>query len=145
MFDNDYVPEYTGQGEKVKNPKIGETTTQGVMVSGVPIDTELLYKLAAYGATNYELADFFGVGEAQIRYYFTHYLSKARSALKIKLRRAQIKVALEGQATMLIWLGKNLLNQSDSPYTQDDDKVLPWTAEQKQEITEELESELEEL
>ena len=32
-----------------------------------------------------------------------------------RLRKAQIKAALNGNATMLVWLGKNRLGQSDSP------------------------------
>jgi hypothetical protein len=32
---------------------------------------------------------------------------------KASLRRAQLKLAMEGNPTMLIWLGKNLLGQKD--------------------------------
>lgn len=32
-----------------------------------------------------------------------------------RLRKAQIKAALNGNSTMLVWLGKNRLGQSDSP------------------------------
>lgn len=125
MFD--YIPEYTGEGEKVKNPRNGNVNVSGVFVSNKIIDPELLYKLAIMGATNRELGDFFGVPEAQIRYYFTQYLEKARSALKIKLRRAQLKVAIENEnPTMLIWLGKNILGQSDSVVDTTEDKILPW-------------------
>lgn len=35
-----------------------------------------------------------------------------------RLRKAQIKAALNGNATMLVWLGKNRLGQSDSPQSQ---------------------------
>jgi hypothetical protein len=38
---------------------------------------------------------------------------KGKSAGKISLRRAQFKAALDGNATMLVWLGKQLLGQKD--------------------------------
>ena len=34
---------------------------------------------------------------------------------KIELRKKQWKVAMEGNVQMLIWLGKNILGQKDSP------------------------------
>lgn len=34
---------------------------------------------------------------------------------KVSLRRKQYQMALEGDRTMLIWLGKNHLGQSDTP------------------------------
>jgi transposase len=40
---------------------------------------------------------------------------RARSSTKRKLRRAQIDSALEGDRTMLIWTGKQYLDQRDSP------------------------------
>jgi hypothetical protein len=54
-------------------------------------------------------------------------LLKGRESLKQSLRRAQIKLALSGNAVMLIWLGKNLLGQSDNPLNSDDRQPLPWT------------------
>lgn len=132
----DYIPDYTGEGERVKNPKEIEYTTSGIKVGGKIIDPELLYRLAQWGASNVELADFFGTNESQIRYYFNEYLSKARASLKLKLRRAQLKVAIENEnPTLLIWLGKNILGQSDTQINTDDDKVLPWNTEDLEDYT----------
>jgi hypothetical protein len=36
-------------------------------------------------------------------------------------------VALKGNAVMLIWLGKNILGQSDTPISIDANKVLPYS------------------
>jgi hypothetical protein len=44
---------------------------------------------------------------------FTDYYKKHSSHGKVSLRRAQMKLALEGNATMLIWEGKQVLGQSD--------------------------------
>jgi hypothetical protein len=44
------------------------------------------------------------------------------------LRRAQLKSALEGNTSMMIWLGKNILKQSDNPIDENEvDKILPWS------------------
>ena len=44
-------------------------------------------------------------------------LAQGRARLKHALRRAQIKQALKGNASMLIWLGKTYLGQKDQPDT----------------------------
>jgi hypothetical protein len=54
-------------------------------------------------------------------------LAKGREDIKMTLRRAQIKLALSGNATMLIWLGKQLLSQEENPVGSEDDKPLPWS------------------
>jgi len=41
-----------------------------------------------------------------------------------------LKMALNGDRTMLIWLGKNILGQSENPIQIDDNQVLPWLEEQ---------------
>jgi hypothetical protein len=45
----------------------------------------------------------------------------------MRLRRKQIEVAMKGNAVMLIWLGKQILSQSDTPITEEDKNVLPWS------------------
>jgi len=45
----------------------------------------------------------------------------------MRLRRKQMEVALEGNPTMLIFLGKAMLGQSDNPLNSDDKKILPWS------------------
>lgn len=44
---------------------------------------------------------------------FSEYFAQKRSSGKISLRRKQYETALAGNATMLIWLGKQYLGQSD--------------------------------
>ena len=135
MFD--YVPDYTGYGERVKNPKEIEYTTTGIKVGQTVVDTEILYKLALFGANNCELAEFFGTNESQIRYYFNEYLSKARASLKMKLKRAQLKVAIENESVpMLIWMGKQYLGQGEPTQTLvDNPTVLPFVTADSDDIT----------
>jgi hypothetical protein len=49
---------------------------------------------------------------------FCGVIEKGRASLRNSLRRLQVKKALEGNTTMLIWLGKQLLGQSDRQQTE---------------------------
>ena len=86
-----------------------------------------VYKLAAMGCTDREIANWFDMSESTLRYNFSSIMEKARVDLKQSLRQAQLKLALSGNAVMLIWLGKNILSQSDSPNTADNNQILPYT------------------
>ena len=93
------------------------------------IDTEEVQKLAKYGMTNVEIADFFGCDESLIRKSYSEYLKKGRSEGKIRLRKIQWQIAEKGNAVMGIWLGKNILGQSDNGMMEDDDSPLPFNVE----------------
>ena len=77
------------------------------------IDARQVEKLAAIGCTNVEIADVFAVSEGTIRNRFYENLAKGRTQLKQKLRRKQMAVAMKGNVAMLIFLGKQYLEQSD--------------------------------
>jgi hypothetical protein len=85
-----------------------------------------VYKLAEIGMDNRSIAEWFMINEDTLVYNFQPFLTKARAGLKRRLRAVQLKVALSGNPTMLIWLGRNLLGQSENPVNTDDDKILPW-------------------
>jgi transcription initiation factor TFIIIB Brf1 subunit/transcription initiation factor TFIIB len=84
--------------------------------------------MASVGATNTEIADVLGVDEGTIRKRFPETLDKARAGLKVRLRRKQIELALEGNPTMLVWLGKQILKQTERVDTTSGDMPLPTTA-----------------
>jgi|TARA_R100000655_G_scaffold15285_3_gene34014 DNA-binding CsgD family transcriptional regulator len=77
------------------------------------IKEEEVLKLAGYGCTQREIADFYGCDESLISKNYSSIIAKGKADLKKKLRKAQLKLALEGNATMLVWLGKQMLGQSD--------------------------------
>lgn len=114
-----------------QNPRWGTVTRNGLIVGRgttqqvVPPDE--VYYLAGLGVSYRELGEWYGVPEDTMRYNFRPYVEKAREETKQKLRQAQIRLALGGNAVMLIWLGKNMLGQSDNPLNSDTDKILPWT------------------
>lgn len=132
------MTEYTERRE----PKTAEATYIGRVVGRDKkiIDPEDVQGLAEIGCNDREIADWFGIAENTLRYNFSAELTKGKEGLKQKLRRAQLRVALDGNATMLIWLGKNILLQSDNPTQTQDVKPLPWTddeVEEPQSLTDE--------
>jgi hypothetical protein len=114
-----------------KDPKWGEVTKQGLIVGRekrvVPPDE--VYKLAELGCTNKEIAEWFMIKEDTLNYNFCDYLTKARAGMKRRLRSVQLATALAGNATLLIWLGKQYLGQSDNPGNSGDQQALPWNDE----------------
>jgi hypothetical protein len=94
------------------------------------LDPKQIFQLARMGATNVEIAKFFNVSEALIRKRYSDVCESGRVNIKMRLRQAQVREALNGNVTMLIWLGKQMLNQSDNgERTSDDHLPLPWTDE----------------
>lgn len=84
----------------------------------IEIDLEQLEKLCIWQCTDQEIASWFGVSVRTIvsrrkRRAFAEVMERGRAKGQISLRRAQMKLAEQGNAAILIWLGKQLLNQRD--------------------------------
>jgi hypothetical protein len=118
--------------ERIRKPnanrKTGTKVVEGVVVGRdkTVIPPEEVFKLASIGCKDTEIADWFGIDGNTLRYNFSVELTKGRLALNMSLRRAQINTALSGNPTLLIWLGKQYLGQSDAPIDVDSNKILPW-------------------
>lgn len=114
-----------------REPEWGTVERQGLVVGRgknkkvVPPDE--VYKLASLGCSVTEMSDWFGVSQSTLKYNFSEYIKKGKEHIKQKLRRAQIETAMKGNSALLIWLGKNMLGQSDNPLNNDDTQPLPWT------------------
>ena len=93
----------------------------------IEIDEELLFKLATIHCTMKEMVDILGVSEDTLKNNFSGIIDKGKAEGKTRLRRKQMEVALEGNPTMLIFLGKAMLFQSDNPINNEDKKILPWS------------------
>ena len=91
------------------------------------IDTELLYKLATIHCTMREMVDIIGVSEDTLKRRYSALIDKGKAEGRMRLRRKQMEVAMQGNAVMLIWLGKQMLSQQDSPIQDDDKGILPWS------------------
>ncbi len=87
----------------------------------IEIDWKELDKLCGLQCSLEEIAGWFNCSidtiEARIKethgMTFPEYFSQKRSGGKISLRRKQYETAMSGNVTMLIWLGKQYLNQKD--------------------------------
>jgi hypothetical protein len=82
------------------------------------IDLIELEKLCSLQATDEELASFFGVSVRTVENRrkqpkYAEAMNRGRAKGRISVRRAQMKLLESGSASMGIWLGKQLLGQSD--------------------------------
>jgi len=113
---------------RVKNVKYGEKTVVGRVIgrNKTVIPEEQVAELAKLHCTNKEMADFFEVPLQTFMDNFRDIIVKNRLITKQRLRSKQLEVAFNGDRTMLIWLGKQMLGQSESPLTNEDNQVLPW-------------------
>ena len=79
------------------------------------INRSQIYELARIGATNEEIATIMRVAKNSLSSEYKKEMDRGRAELNVSLRRQQIYEATEGKKrdVMLIWLGKNLLGQTD--------------------------------
>ena len=89
-----------------------------------PLEVE---KLASLGMKNSEIAEWFDIDDSTLSYNFKQFITKGKLNLIRSLRQAQIQTALNGNPALLIWLGRNLLGQSENPNTNDANQILPYS------------------
>jgi len=84
-----------------------------------PAMLNLIMQLARAGNTQVEIASLLGVSKSTLQRFLDSNEDAAAAAergadmLKASLRSKQVELALAGDTTMLIWLGKQLLGQKD--------------------------------
>ena len=92
-------------------------------------DLEMVENLASIGATYEDMAGVFDCSVSTIEERMRHDPSeeggefsrahkKGQARLKVSLRREQLKLARQGNPTMLILLGKQMLGQKDKSKTE---------------------------
>ena len=120
---------------KVTNIKYGEKTVTGRIIgrNKTVIPEEQVMELSKLHCTNKEMADFFDVPLSTFTDNFRDIITKGRLDTKQRLRAAQLKLALNGDRTLLIWLGKNILGQSENPVSAENNQVLPWLEDKAEE------------
>ena len=113
-----------------KSVRVGIKEVEGHLVgrgeNQTVVPPEEIQKLAKLGCSIEEMSDWFGVPSNTLKYNFSDIIAKGRAETKQALRRAQISLALKGNATMLIFLGKVMCHQREDAAA-DIEKVLPWT------------------
>lgn len=87
----------------------------------IDIDFDMVKKLCAIQCTGQEIADVLDISydtlERRVKKVyqisFADYIKKHSANGKMSLRRKQHEVAMNGNTTMLVWLGKQYLGQTD--------------------------------
>ena len=87
----------------------------------ISIDWKRVDAMCAIQCTGQEIADVLGFSyntlvracEREQGVLFEEYFAQKRSSGKSSLRRKQYSIAMNGNPTMLVWLGKNWLGQTD--------------------------------
>ena len=83
------------------------------MPKKVDIDPDKVKMLASFGCTYLEIGKYFAVNEALIRKKYRTEYEQGKEEMKLSLRQLQWKHAGQGNTALLIFLGKNYLNQTD--------------------------------
>jgi len=101
-----------------------------------PIDYEKLSKLCSIHCTGEESASILGCSYEHLNNKlhedghggFLEYFKKHSSSGKMSLRRKQFESALAGNVTMMVWLGKQYLGQTDKQEIDmtSREEVTPW-------------------
>ncbi len=127
-MDNEVKPPKKKTGNKPK--ELVEATYTGIEVGRDKkvIDPKEVEKLASMGFKRSEIAEYLGVDDSTLSYNFKQELAKGSMNLKQSLRRAMIHNAISNNnATIQIFLAKNILGMSDSPLDSEANIPLPWS------------------
>jgi uncharacterized protein YoxC len=90
------------------------------------LDHDLIFKLATLHCTYQEIAEVVGTSVKTLEKRFKNLIEKGRAEGKKSLRRAQMEKALAGDVRMLIWMGRQYLDQKDTPEDESNTAPLPW-------------------
>lgn len=82
------------------------------------IDPDQVAKLAQIQCTMVEIAAVLQCSVDTLERRFAETIKRSREQGHASLKRAQYKAAIDGNVTMLIWLGKQLLGQNDVIHTE---------------------------
>ena len=87
------------------------------------LDPAEIEKLASIGATQREIAQWFKISKPTVERYLRNprlreVFERGNTAFDLSIRRKQAELAMNGNVTMLIWLGKQRLGQRDRLDTQ---------------------------
>jgi hypothetical protein len=77
------------------------------------VSEEVLHRLAAICCTMNEISAVSGLSVDTLERNYADIIKSGREIGKATLRREQYRLAMLGNPTMLIWLGKQLLGQRD--------------------------------
>jgi hypothetical protein len=76
------------------------------------LDEDLMLRLARIGLANYEIAAVLEC-DGKTLAKFGEILDEGRAHARASVKRKQFEMAIAGNVTMLVWVGKNLCGQAD--------------------------------
>jgi hypothetical protein len=94
------------------------------------LDEEQLLTLAEMDCTVEEIAAVMKCSKKHLQRYYRHIITQGREQGKASLRRFQFDAARRGNPALLIWLGKQRLNQKDKHELEIDKNPLVVLVEQ---------------
>ena len=99
----------------MKKPKPNSAAASKKPVGAPPkaLNAGMITMLAMKGNTQEDIAAILGCSVDTIQRNYRHAYEVGLQKCCASLRKKQVKLALDGNVTMLIWLGKNLLGQHD--------------------------------
>lgn len=106
-----------GAPEKRRTPKKGAAKRK----TGRPrlrISAKQVERLASVGCTTPDMALILGCSEDTLERRFAGAIKEGRASARGSLLKKQYNLALAGNVTMLVWLGKQRLGQSDKQLTE---------------------------
>lgn len=111
------------------------------------IDEEQVKKLAAINCSYAEMAAVLDCNESTLLRRYAEVIQKGRANGKMSLKRKQYELAMGGNVTMLIWLGKQLLDQREPAIEVAQIKNLQkeFSTMKPQDVAKELRKEAEEI
>ena len=77
------------------------------------VEEQAILKLASKGRTLTEIAAYCDVSDDTISRRFAEAIKRGKSLMRGSLRAEQFELAMRGNPTMLVWLGKQELGQTD--------------------------------
>jgi len=77
------------------------------------INPDQVAALASIGCTEIEVATVLDCSAKTIHRRFVQHFLQGKANLKTKLRKKQVEMALAGNVSLLMWLGKQYLDQTD--------------------------------
>ncbi len=134
----------SGYKKKTNNPRMGRPVIDLNDLSFTAWDQlEALIPWNSAGS----LAEYFGVSDSTLRrrvseHYgttFEQVKAKCLEEIRNKLRHKQLEVALDGNPAMLVWLGKQYLDQKDQSKIQNthEIKTIEQIVKERKEVTNE--------
>ncbi len=89
----------------------------------IPIK-DLVCELAGLNCSQSEIARVCKVSVSTLQKKYKSEMTKGKEYVKTELKRAQFRSALNGSFVMQIWLGKNILGQTDKIETNEKEELL---------------------